>query len=780
MPMKFFFFLLLAFSVSFLAQAEPLYPLLSKTAVDSLQRLRRQSKPDAQRVSLLLKLSQDLVSKHEELQTAEDQQADKSVDSAHAYSTQAAALSRTLHFTPGTIESLQVFGRLNQDKKAAREQLQKSIRLASLYGSWRLEALGWLYLGRTYRQTAEDLPQKERCFRRALVLYQDKASRSKEEGYLLVRMAGVHLYQDHSVQAAGELSQALAIYRAVGYKNLHNTYDALTLANRQNGDYQAAMNSAIAAVKSAESTRDTSNILLFYTRLAEVYVEVNQQDEALIYFHKALRSAKLRKSPFFTVAIAGRISQVLLAQQKPQQALDFMLVNLKNEGYGEDLKGEGQFMYYLAECYSALGSYAKAEEYYLRMLATVGANTLDSEKTLAYFSLGKHYLLTRNYPQARNFLDKALSASSANGFWAKTADIQLLLFKVDSAQGRFPAAIAHYQQYKALKDSIFSTTKSKQLAALQIEYDTEQKERNITLLTKQNTMQQMTIRQREFQRNVVLGGALLLALLLGLGFNRYQLKRHSTRQLEQKQHALETQQQEINQKNQALEMVVSEKDQLLGEKQELLVEKDWMLKEIHHRVKNNLQVVSSLLATQSRHLHDPQAVAAIRESQNRVQVMALLHQKLYQADSIGRVNMADYGREIVLFLVQSFDRSNSVQLKLNFAPLELETTLATPLGLIINEAVTNALKHAFPPPLRGTLTVSLLSIAPQRYQLTVADDGVGLAPDFDLKRSRSLGLTIIKGLSHQMDGRLTIATEGGVQLTLQFETTKRLTYAKTV
>jgi len=356
----------------------------------------------------------------------------------------------------------------------------------------------------------------------------------------------------------------------------------------------------------------------------------------------------------------------------------------------------------------------------------------------------------------------------------------LLLYKVDSAQGNLPSAIAYYKRYKAINDSIYSEKNSKQMAALQVQFDTEKREQNIALLTKQSLMQQMTIRQREFQRNVVLGGAVLLVLLLGLGYNRYRLKQRSSRLLEQKQHALEAQQAEINRKNKALEEVLGEKDQLLEERQGLLVEKDWMLKEIHHRIKNNLQVVSSLLATQSRHLHDPQAVAAIRESQNRVQVMALLHQKLYQADNIGRVNLADYGREIVTYLVESFDRQQSVKTQLALAPVELETTLATPLGLIINEAVTNALKHAFPPPRRGTLTVSLTTLAPQLYQLTTTDDGVGLPPGFDLKRSRSLGMVIIKGLSRQIDGQLAVTTADGVQLSLQFDTSKKPVYAETV
>nr|GFC12948.1 hypothetical protein [Tanacetum cinerariifolium] len=132
------------------------------------------------------------------------------------------------------------------------------------------------------------------------------------------------------------------------------------------------------------------------------------------------------------------------------------------------------------------------------------------------------------------------------------------------------------------------------------------------------------------------------------------------------------------------------------------------------------------------------------------------------------------------YLVESFDRQRSVDTQLDLAPVELETTLATPLGLIINEAVTNALKHAFPPPRRGTLHISLVILAPQQYQLSITDDGVGLPPGFDLKRSRSLGMVIIKGLSRQLDGQLAVSSADGVCVNLQFDTRKKPAYAEEV
>ena len=244
---------------------------------------------------------------------------------------------------------------------------------------------------------------------------------------------------------------------------------------------------------------------------------------------------------------------------------------------------------------------------------------------------------------------------------------------------------------------------------------------------------------------------------------------------------MEAQQQEINRKNESLERLVGEKQHLLDEKQhlledkeDLLQEKDWMLKEIHHRVKNNLQVISSLLNTQADYLRDPAALAALRESQNRVQAMALVHQKLYQSDSVALVNMQEYIREITERLLESFDCLDTVREQLDVAPVELDVALATPLGLIINEVITNALKHAFPQRRPGTLRVSLQPIGARRYELRIADDGVGLPAGFDPARSPSLGLTMITGLSKQINGALAIASAGpGVQLTVQFEIARK-------
>jgi len=758
--------------VALTSQAEPLYPFLSKPSADSLRRKLWQSPPSIGRVKLLVQLSFDLAAK------------EYATDSTVAFIHQAQALSKALHFTSGQIDSEYAWAYLLycdwKNEEAEKVIAQALTRSQEQHDRYR-EAIGYYFLSTTLGSSPDNQLERIQHCKRAIQLFR-ALHNPMMEARSLKEIADAHLILRKPALAQQELRQVLALYRSIGYRNLHYTFDLLAATDKTIGDYKNALHYGLAAVQSAYDCQDTTQLYAFCGRVANLYQELNQQEKAIHYLRIALRNTEAKNYQHETLDFTIAIANQLIVLQRPQQALALMLQKSRAMTSRSDdclfLAAEG-----LAICYLATKQYALAGVQCTRLAALLKTK-INSEsqqrQQKGHFTLGKYYLATQQYAKARAQLTESLAICEELGNRGGMVTDCLLLFKTDSAQGNLSSAIAYYKRYKALNDSIFNEKNSKQIAGLQIQYDTEKREQSIALLTKRNLVQRMTIRQREWQRNAVLGGSALLALVLGLGYNRYRLKQRSSRLLEQKQHALEVQQAEINQKNHALELAVSEKDQLLAERQELLVEKDWMLKEIHHRVKNNLQVVSSLLATQSRHLHDPQAVAAIRESQNRVQVMALLHQKLYQTDSIGRVNMAEYGREIVTYLVQSFDRQQSVQTKLELAPIELETTLATPLGLIINEAVTNALKHAFPPPRRGTLTVGLVSLAPQQYQLTITDDGVGLPPGFDLKRSRSLGMVIIKGLSRQIDGQLTVSTADGVCLSLQFDTRKKPIHAETV
>ncbi|MCX6565029.1 MAG: PAS domain S-box protein [Candidatus Aminicenantes bacterium] len=203
--------------------------------------------------------------------------------------------------------------------------------------------------------------------------------------------------------------------------------------------------------------------------------------------------------------------------------------------------------------------------------------------------------------------------------------------------------------------------------------------------------------------------------------------------------------------------------------QSALREKETLLKEIYHRVKNNMQVVSSLLNLQSRYLHDPKAITAFQDSQNRIRSMSMIHEILYRSDSLSRVDFADYIRNLAQSLIGSQAKyPGRIELQMDAESVNFDLKTAIPLGLIINELVSNALKHAFPKDRKGTITIGLHHLAKDEYLLSVRDDGVGLPGDVELGQSKSMGLQLVETLTDQLDGRLHLGPPPGADFRISF------------
>ena len=205
--------------------------------------------------------------------------------------------------------------------------------------------------------------------------------------------------------------------------------------------------------------------------------------------------------------------------------------------------------------------------------------------------------------------------------------------------------------------------------------------------------------------------------------------------------------------------------------QQSLREKEFLLKEVHHRVKNNLQIVSSLLRLQASQLENPIAKAALHDMQNRVRSMALIHEHLYRSENLAQVDLAAYLRQICQQLFRALaSTSGAIRLDLDLAPVQLGIDQAIPCGLLVNELFSNALKHGFPNGRTGEVRVELQPLADgPGWRLRVADTGVGLPAGFDLKHLTSLGLQLISDLSRQIGGRLEIGPGPGAVFEVSFQ-----------
>lgn len=192
-----------------------------------------------------------------------------------------------------------------------------------------------------------------------------------------------------------------------------------------------------------------------------------------------------------------------------------------------------------------------------------------------------------------------------------------------------------------------------------------------------------------------------------------------------------------------------------------LGEKEALLQEIHHRVKNNLQIVGSLLSLQSGTIDDPQTLSHFAESQGRIRAMALIHEKLYQSKTLARIDLADYIGSLVAILTRTYAIGGAVTTRLRLDRVWVSTDTAVPIGLMLNELVTNALKYAFPSRRAGRVTVTLRAQPAGRIELSVHDDGIGLAPEINLEKANSLGLRLVRLFARQLRAEISFASVPG-------------------
>ena len=199
-----------------------------------------------------------------------------------------------------------------------------------------------------------------------------------------------------------------------------------------------------------------------------------------------------------------------------------------------------------------------------------------------------------------------------------------------------------------------------------------------------------------------------------------------------------------------------------------LREKEVLLKEIHHRVKNNLQVISSLLSLQARYLTDPKAREIFNQSQNRVQSIALVHEQLYQSPDLSHVNFSEYTASLLDNLFHNYSAAErGLAKEIDVGGARLTIDVAIPCGLIVNELVTNALKHAFPDGRRGTIWV-VLQENPVELRLAIEDDGVGMPESLDPRNTGSLGLDLVFTFAEQLDASVEIERKGGTSFQFRF------------
>lgn len=205
----------------------------------------------------------------------------------------------------------------------------------------------------------------------------------------------------------------------------------------------------------------------------------------------------------------------------------------------------------------------------------------------------------------------------------------------------------------------------------------------------------------------------------------------------------------------------------------ILTEKERLLSEVHHRVKNNMQMVSSMLKLQAYNIDPENVVESFQVSVNRIKSMAIIHEKLYESKNFGEIDMNAYVKELSEDLIAAYHDNKDIALRVNIPPLMLEIDTAITLGLLLNELVTNSLKYAFYGRDRGEISISLFNIFENNYELIVEDDGIGLPDNFDEKNKKSLGMQLINGFTKELFGTIDYKSDKGTVFIVKFKQVRR-------
>ena len=535
----------------------------------------------------------------------------------------------------------------------------------------------------------------------------------------------MHANLGHLDSAEQFFEQALAGYTAIeDERGQASAYFKFAWLHHARGEYEQGLAVSLKGLRLMEALEDPLGIAGALSRVSTALYAQGEYAESLEYAQRAIaiwRENEVDTELAYALFDAGYAYIGLEEYEKALAAFDeaLRLARAQDMGYpifadlsnarGNAYKKLGRFEEAIADYEACLG-YAKLTDYTGALMAATA-------------NLGEVNFLLEDYEAALAYQLQTIELEEEMGSRANLTENYGHLSRTYERLGDHQSALRYERKARAMQDSTRSAESDAAMLELRTEYETEKKEALIALQAKQ-------IEQQRLLQGLSIGVAALLALL---AFSLYR----NARARKQANALLSAQKAEIEVKSQQNEL---------------------LLKEIHHRVKNNLQSISSLLYLQSAHLQDAEMRQAVAAGQHRVEAMALIHQKLYQRDNLATVEMKGYLADLGQSLIHTFDAApERLRFTLDMPQLELDVDTAVPLGLIVNELITNALKYAFPDGRSGEITVSLQQ-TDQQLALVVRDNGVGAA---NLKTGTSFGSKLIQLLTTQLGGQLQQGAEQG-------------------
>ncbi len=531
--------------------------------------------------------------------------------------------------------------------------------------------------------------------------------------------------------ASYHFDKALKEYTAIdNKKGQATTLFKIGWVYKKRSDLKNAMQCDLKALTLMESINDESGIAGANTRISEDLYRQERYKESLDYALKNIdfcKKNKLNEELVYSYSNAGSAHIGMSNYEDSFTYFDKALTLAKSLGFSPIYLCD--FLNNRGNALKRLGKYSDAMIDYENALNLSKQTNYRNATVTVTANLGEINLLTGNYKEALKYQLQTVQFQEEDDDLANLTENYGHLSTIYEKLDNYPLALEYQKKARIMRDSTAKIESDKTMSNLLTQYEIEKKENTIA-------SQKTQLAQQRLVQWLSIGFAGLLLGFLFFGYRSYVARTKSNQLLAAK-----------NQQNELL------------------------LKEIHHRVKNNLELVKSLIALQSAQLADSATKDAMIASQNRVQSMGIIHQKLYQGDNLGSVEMKDYFLNLGEGIIDTFNAEDQVKIECAMDNLELDVDTAVPIGLIVNELLTNALKYAFPKNAKGNISISLLKTNSETLTLKVVDNGIGkimgLAP-----KGTGFGSQLIKLLTQQLNGEMQEDSQNGTSVLFHFKLNK--------
>ncbi len=554
----------------------------------------------------------------------------------------------------------------------------------------------------------------------------------------LFSMGNISYYLGRAYRSRGDYSKALEhfaqsqlLYESISdSSNIAKATYQLGILNLFRGSMSTSLQHLSRALDIYQQVGSPNDIADMYNALASYYSDNNQLDAAIEKYKEALVIYEEQNDTSGRANVHANLGMSYIEEKEYTLAEEHLLRQGKLDSLLGTNWGLGFHYDFMGYLYEEQERYTLALKWYDQALRTRKKEKSHYNICESNLSIASVLHKLNRYRAALPYLEEVISYQDSHQSLSQQERAYATLSKCYTALGQYENALSYHKLLKSTTDSIYQKEKLEELASMETAMKKSELDAEIQVLNKENEIAELSLLQ---QKKLVRASIFTSTIFLGLGLVLFLLYRK-----------IKTQKTEI---------------------ESALKEKDILLREIHHRVKNNLQIISSVLSLQSRQSKDSNIQQAINEGRNRVRSMALIHQNLYQRENLTGVNVTHYLEKLVEELFHTYNINRDViQLDLAIEEIDLDVDTMIPLGLIINELVSNSLKHAFDENENGQITISLRE-EHDNLVLKVMDDGKGVTEE-ELFKSNSFGNRLLRAFSQKLKAKYSIETRDGTKITM--------------